>query len=78
MNTPAKSILITGCSSGIGYATASMLRAKGYRVIASARKPEDVQRLLAEGFEAVQLDLADSASIQREKGDATLLFLSYR
>jgi NAD(P)-dependent dehydrogenase (short-subunit alcohol dehydrogenase family) len=65
MNTPAKTILITGCSSGIGYATAIMLRGEDYRVIASARKAEDVQRLQAEGFEAVQLDLADSESIQQ-------------
>jgi NAD(P)-dependent dehydrogenase (short-subunit alcohol dehydrogenase family) len=73
MNTPAKSILITGCSSGIGYSTAVMLRAKSYRVIASARKPEDVQRLLTEGFEAVQLDLADSESIQRAVQDVAEL-----
>lgn len=65
MNNPAKTILITGCSSGIGYATAVMLRKSGYRVIASARKPEDVQRLKAEGFEALQLDLDDSAGIRR-------------
>lgn len=65
MNNPAKSILITGCSSGIGYATAVMLRDQGYRVIASARKADDVQRLTAEGFETLHLDLADSVSIQR-------------
>lgn len=65
MNDPAKSILITGCSSGIGYATAMMLRDKGFRVITSARKAEDVQRLQNEGFDSVQLDLADSGSIQQ-------------
>jgi NAD(P)-dependent dehydrogenase (short-subunit alcohol dehydrogenase family) len=64
MNNPAKSVLITGCSSGIGYATAVVLRDKGYRVITSARKYQDVQRLQSEGFESVQLDLADSNSIQ--------------
>lgn len=64
MNSTAKTILITGCSSGIGYATAVMLRDQSYRVIASARKAEDVQRLMAEGFETLPLDLADSASIQ--------------
>lgn len=63
MNT--KTILITGCSTGIGYRTAELLKQRGYRVIASARKAEDVTRLTAEGFETVQLDLADSASIQK-------------
>lgn len=62
MNT--QTILITGCSTGIGYRTAVLLKQRGYRVIASARKPEDVSRLSQEGFETVQLDLADSESIQ--------------
>jgi NAD(P)-dependent dehydrogenase (short-subunit alcohol dehydrogenase family) len=60
----SQSILITGCSSGIGYTTAQLLRERGHRVIASARKPEDVARLQAEGFECLLLDLADSDSIQ--------------
>lgn len=60
----AKSILITGCSSGIGYETAVALQQRGHQVIATARKPEHVARLAAEGFTAVQLDLADSHSIQ--------------
>ncbi len=64
MNTPSQSILITGCSTGIGYRTAILLKERGYRVIASARKPEDVVRLSNEGFETVQLDLADSDSIK--------------
>ncbi len=61
---PAKTILITGCSSGIGYATALELKKRGHHVIASARKPDDVTRLQQEGFTAIQLDLADSNSIQ--------------
>jgi NAD(P)-dependent dehydrogenase (short-subunit alcohol dehydrogenase family) len=61
---PVNTILITGCSSGIGYVSAKGLRERGYRVFASARKPEDVRRLKAEGFEAVQLDLDDSASLK--------------
>jgi NAD(P)-dependent dehydrogenase (short-subunit alcohol dehydrogenase family) len=64
MNT-AKTILITGCSTGIGYQTAVTLQQRGHKVIASTRKPEDVTRLTAAGFTALQLDLADSASIQR-------------
>jgi NAD(P)-dependent dehydrogenase (short-subunit alcohol dehydrogenase family) len=63
--TSAKTVLITGCSSGIGYATAIELKNRGHKVIASARKDEDVARLQQEGFIAVQLDLADSKSIQQ-------------
>ena len=61
----SKTILITGCSTGIGYTTALELKKRGHRVIASARKQSDVDRLINEGFEAVQLDLADSNSIQQ-------------
>ena len=59
-----KSILITGCSSGIGYAAAHGLRDAGWRVFASCRKQEDCDRLIAEGFDSPRLDLADEASIQ--------------
>jgi NAD(P)-dependent dehydrogenase (short-subunit alcohol dehydrogenase family) len=58
-----KSILITGCSSGIGRCVATGLGNRGYRVFASARKQTDVQELAAAGLESLQLDLADSASI---------------
>lgn len=58
-----RSILITGCSSGIGHAVAHGLAARGWRVFATARKAEDVARLQAEGLESIQLDLDDSASI---------------
>lgn len=60
-----KTILITGCSSGIGHCVATGLARRGYRVFASARKAADVVMLEAEGLECVQLDLADSASIHR-------------
>jgi NAD(P)-dependent dehydrogenase (short-subunit alcohol dehydrogenase family) len=59
-----RSILITGCSSGIGHTCAHGLAARNWRVIASARKPADVARLQSEGLTAVQLDLDDPASIQ--------------
>ena len=58
-----KTILITGCSSGIGYDAAHGLRARGWRVFASCRKPEDCARLEAEGLESFPLDYADEASI---------------
>jgi len=60
-----KSILISGCSSGIGLCVARGLRERGYRVIASARRKEDVERLRNEGFSAVQLDLDNSDSIRQ-------------
>lgn len=62
--TSGRSVLITGCSSGIGRASAEQLRDRGWRVFATARKPEDVEALHASGFrDALRLDLTDSASI---------------
>ena len=58
-----KAVLITGCSSGIGRCVARGLKARGYRVFASARKADDVEDLKGEGFESVRLDLADSDSV---------------
>ncbi len=58
-----RSVLITGCSSGIGQSTARALRELGYRVFATARKPEDVERLRSEGYESLALDLSSSESI---------------
>jgi len=60
----AKSILVTGCSTGIGYAVAHGLKARGWRVFATARKPADVERLIGEGLESLALDLNDSGSIR--------------
>ncbi len=59
-----KSILITGCSSGIGLCVANGLKARDYHVIATARRKEDVTRLQLNGFDAFHLDLRDSLSIQ--------------
>ena len=63
--TSGKTIFITGCSSGIGYATAQLAKKRGHRVICSARNNQDVERLRQEGFETLQLDLSDSDSIQQ-------------
>ena len=61
MNT----ILITGCSSGIGYDTAKQLHEKGWRVFASCRRTEDVARLQSEGLaDTLLLDVTDSAQIE--------------
>jgi len=59
-----KTVLITGCSSGIGYYCAKELHKKGYRVFATARCEEDVKRLQNEGLESLVLDLNDSKSIK--------------
>ena len=67
-------VLITGCSSGIGHATAALLKSRGWRVFATARKAEDLARLSAEGLEALQLDVCDPASMERAL--ATLLTLT--
>ncbi|WP_407049457.1 SDR family oxidoreductase [Methyloraptor flagellatus] len=58
-----RSILITGASSGIGHAAAIGLRARGYRVFATARRDEDLRALEAAGVEALFLDYRDGASI---------------
>ncbi len=58
-----RSILITGCSSGIGYDAAYGLRTAGWRVFASCRQLVDCERLRAEGFESPQIDYTDHDSI---------------
>lgn len=65
-----RSVLITGCSSGIGRAAAFTLHRRGYRVLATARKQEDVAALQAEGLEAFELDLSDSRSVQAGAAEA--------
>lgn len=60
----SRSILITGCSSGIGYDAAHTLAAGGWRVLATCRNPEDCVRLQREGLESYPLDYADPQSIR--------------
>lgn len=62
--TNEKIILITGCSSGIGYQCAVDLRAAGWRVLATARKESDVMRLRDEGFESFVVDYAQTATLE--------------
>lgn len=58
-----RKILVTGCSSGIGYYCAKKLHQDGHVVVAACRSGEDVERLIGEGLHAVKLDLDDSGSI---------------
>lgn len=56
-------MLITGCSSGIGWHCALGMKARGWRVLATARRTEDLERLAAAGCEALPLDYTDPASV---------------
>jgi NAD(P)-dependent dehydrogenase (short-subunit alcohol dehydrogenase family) len=60
---PSEAVLITGCSSGIGYATAERLAADGWKVYATARKPETLSGLKEKGCETLALDVTDEASM---------------
>lgn len=62
---PQKSILITGCSSGIGYDAAHTLQKRGWRVFATCRQEADCERLRGEGLESFRLDYEDEASIKQ-------------
>ena len=59
-----RSVLITGCSSGIGLASAEMMRSKGWTVFPTARKTDDLDALKLAGFDAVKLDVTSSDSIR--------------
>ncbi len=58
-----RAILITGCSSGIGYTCALGMAERGWRVFATARSDDDLARLQRVGLETVALDYTDPASI---------------
>ncbi len=66
-------VLVTGCSSGIGYCVAKGLKERGYNVYATARKQEDVERLTKEGLKCLYLDYADSESVQDLANELMLL-----
>jgi NADP-dependent 3-hydroxy acid dehydrogenase YdfG len=62
--TPSKAVLITGCSSGIGHAAAAMLIDGGWKVYATARRPETLADLEAKGCETLALDVTDETSMR--------------
>ena len=63
-STTSRAVLVTGCSSGIGRATAERLAAAGWTVYATARKPETLAALEARGCRTLALDVTDEASMQ--------------
>ncbi len=64
MAQPSKAVLITGCSSGIGRATALRLAENGWTVYASARRPESIADLARAGCETLALDVTDAESMR--------------
>jgi NAD(P)-dependent dehydrogenase (short-subunit alcohol dehydrogenase family) len=64
MSAPSKAVLITGCSSGIGRATALRLAASGWKVYASARRTEAISDLRDAGCETLALDVTDESSMR--------------
>lgn len=60
---PSKAVLITGCSSGIGHATAELMAREGWTVYATARKPETLSDLERAGCRTLALDVTDEASM---------------
>lgn len=68
-----ETVLITGCSSGIGYYVAKGLKERGYNVYVTVRKDEDIERLISEGYKCLKLDYADSKSVQDLANELMLL-----
>ena len=64
MSEPSKAVLITGCSSGIGRATALRLARGGWRVYATARRPETLGDLREAGCDTLALDVTDEQSMR--------------
>ncbi len=69
MKTDNRHVVITGCSSGIGYCLAKGLKERGYQVIASCRHQKDVDRLIQEGLiGSIRIDLTDEDNINEAVG----------
>src|SRR5262245_22559901 len=66
-----RTILITGCSSGIGWTSAQVMKGRGWRVLATARRDADRARIEKElGVEVLALELADQVSVEDCARDA--------
>ena len=64
MAEPSKAVLITGCSSGIGRASALRLARSGWTVYATARRPESIAELADAGCRTLALDVTDEDSMR--------------
>jgi NADP-dependent 3-hydroxy acid dehydrogenase YdfG len=65
---PSKAVLVTGCSSGIGHATAARLARNGWTVYASARHLDAIADLEPAGCRLLELDVTDEASMAAAVG----------
>ncbi|MEA2310031.1 MAG: hypothetical protein QOG86_1999 [Thermoleophilaceae bacterium] len=63
MADASKAVLITGCSTGIGRATAERLAGKGFTVYATARRPDSIADLAEKGCKTLALDVTDEESM---------------
>ena len=68
-----KSVLITGCSSGIGLESALELKRQGFQILAGCRKPDDVARMNSMGFTGILLDLDSPESVDRAADEVNAL-----
>lgn len=68
-----KTVLITGCSSGIGLESAHELKRQGFRVLAACRKSEDVERMNQAGFTGILLDLDSPESVEHAADEVIAL-----